>query len=82
MERGVTIEDFEESHPRIGSIFIYQGWTHMLTNAVKVSPTLVREFYANMYGLQDSVFQTMLRGVLIRVTLDLIREIMDTPEVT
>ncbi|GLT70438.1 hypothetical protein SLA2020_425190 [Shorea laevis] len=41
----------------------------MLSHVVKVSSTLVCEFYASMYGLRDGTFRTMLRGEPILVTL-------------
>jgi hypothetical protein len=51
----------------------------MVSTSEKVSPTLVREFYANMHDIRDGTFQSMLQVKETIVSPDLICELTSTP---
>jgi hypothetical protein len=53
----------------------------MLSSAVKVSPTLVNEFYVNIDDYQNGTFHTMLQGKDIIVTPTLICDLTHIPMV-
>lgn len=79
IEQQVVFADFEKVYPRVKQIFDHQGWTDMLSSAISVSSTLVREFYANMHDFNDGAFKSRLRGKTFTVSADLIRELIGTP---
>lgn len=78
IERKVIFVDFEKRYPRVKQIFNHQVWIDMLSSAVSVSPTLVREFYANMHDFNDGTFKSRLRGKTFTISPDLIRELVGT----
>jgi hypothetical protein len=79
LETRVKFEDLVESAPRAVEIFTKQKWVEMLSIAKEVSPTLVREFYANIHDFKDGTFQSMLWGKPILVSPALICELTSTP---
>jgi hypothetical protein len=66
------LSDFIESYPKVNEVFTKQGWEKMLSSSVRVSPTLVHEFYSNMGDLRDGTFCSMLQGKEITISPTLI----------
>jgi hypothetical protein len=81
VERGATIEDFDERASRIRAVLDAQGWTAMAEDHYPVVDVIVWEFYENIHQRRGDSFRTWLRGTAINVTLMLISEITGVPRV-
>jgi hypothetical protein len=81
IERGATIEEFDERAPRVWAILDAQGWTNMVEDHRPAVEAIVWEFYANLHQRCGDLFRTWLRGTAIEVTPTLISEITGAPRV-
>jgi hypothetical protein len=75
IERGATIEEFDENVMRVRAMLDVQGWTNMVEDHRPVVEAIVWEFYANLHQRRGDSFRTWRRGRAIEVTPTLIIEI-------
>jgi hypothetical protein len=76
IERGATIEEFNEHAPRVQAMLDAQGWTNMVEDHCPVVETIVWELYVNLHQRRGDLFCTWLRGTVIEVTTTLISKII------
>jgi hypothetical protein len=81
IERGTTIEEFDERAPRVRAMLDVQGWTSMAEDHRPAVEAIVWEFYANLHQRCGDSFCTWLRGRTIEVIPTLISEITGAPHV-
>jgi hypothetical protein len=67
----------------IGQMLLENQWEYLYNCVYPAFPKLVREFYGNMIIIQDDdrglIMQTMVRGQLIQIDLELISAVIGVP---
>jgi hypothetical protein len=81
IERGATIEEFDERASKVRAMLDVQGWIIMAEDHRPAVDAVVWEFYANLHQRRGDSFRTWLRGRAIEVTPTLISEITRAPRV-